>query len=43
VKKAEQRMRRRYHQPFREEIAQSVASPAEVDEELRHLCAVLSS
>jgi len=43
VKKAVQRMRRRYHQLFREEIAQTVASPTEVDEELRHLCAVLSS
>lgn len=43
VKKAVQRMRRRYHQLFREEIAQTVASPAEVDEELRHLCTVLSS
>jgi RNA polymerase sigma-70 factor (ECF subfamily) len=42
VKKAAQRMRRRYHQLFREEIAQTVASPAEVDEELRHLCQVLS-
>jgi len=43
LKKAAQRMRRRYHQLFREEIAQTVASPAEVDEELRHLCAVLGS
>ena len=43
VRKAAQRMRRRYHQLFREEIAQTVASPAEVDEELRHLCAVLGS
>ena len=43
VKKAAQRMRRRYHRLFREEIAQTVASPAEVDEELRHLCAVLGS
>ena len=43
VKKAAQRMRRRYHQLFREEIARTVASPAEVDEELRHLCAVLAS
>ena len=42
LKKAAQRMRRRYHQLFREEIAQTVASPAEVDEELRHLCQVLS-
>ena len=36
-------MRRRYHQLFREEIAQMVASPDEVEEELRNLCAVLSS
>jgi RNA polymerase sigma factor (sigma-70 family) len=42
VKKAAQRIRQRYHQLFREEIAQTVASPAEVDEELRHLCQVLS-
>jgi hypothetical protein len=27
---------------FREEIAQMVASPAEVDEELQHLCAVMA-
>jgi len=43
LKKAVQRMRRRYHQLFREEIAQTVASPEEVEEELRHLCAVLGS
>ena len=43
LKKAVQRMRRRYHQLFREEIAQTVASPDEVEEELRHLCAILSS
>ena len=42
LKKAVQRMRRRYHQLFREEIAQTVASPEEVEEELRHLCQVLS-
>jgi RNA polymerase sigma-70 factor (ECF subfamily) len=42
VKKAAQRIRQRYHQLFREEIAQTVASPAEVDEELRHLCQVLN-
>jgi DNA-directed RNA polymerase specialized sigma24 family protein len=41
-KKAVQRMRRRYYQLFREEIAQTVASPREVEEELRNLCAVLS-
>jgi RNA polymerase sigma-70 factor (ECF subfamily) len=43
MKKAAQRMRRRYHQLFRAEIAQTVATPGEVEEELRHLCAVLSS
>jgi RNA polymerase sigma-70 factor (ECF subfamily) len=42
-KKAVQRMRLRYHQLFREEIAQTVSSPAEVDEELRHLCVVMAS
>ena len=42
VKKAAQRIRQRYHQLFREEIAQTVASPAGVDEELRHLCQVLN-
>jgi len=41
-KKAVQRMRRRYHQLFRDEIAQTVASPAEVDEELQHLCEVMA-
>jgi DNA-directed RNA polymerase specialized sigma24 family protein len=43
LKKAVQRMRRRYHQLFREEIAQTVASPEEVEDELRHLCAILGS
>ncbi len=43
LKKAVQRMRRRYHPLFREEIAQTVASADEVEEELRHLCAVLGS
>jgi len=41
-KKAVQRMRKRYHQLFREEITRTVAGPAEVDEELRHLCAVMA-
>jgi RNA polymerase sigma-70 factor (ECF subfamily) len=41
-KKAVQRMRHRYHQLFREEIAQTVSSPAEVEEELRHLCVVMA-
>jgi RNA polymerase sigma factor (sigma-70 family) len=41
VKKAVQRMRRRYHQLFREEVAHTVAGPNEVEEELRNLCAIL--
>ena len=43
VKKAVQRMRQRYHQLFREEIAHTIATPEEVEDELRHLCGVLSS
>jgi RNA polymerase sigma-70 factor (ECF subfamily) len=42
VKQAVHRMRRRYRELFREEIAQTVAGPAEVEDELRHLFAVLS-
>lgn len=41
VKKAVHRMRNRYQELFREEIAQTVAEPAEVQEEVRHLCDVL--
>ncbi len=36
------RMRRRYAQIFRDEIAQTVADPAEVGDEIRHLFAVLA-
>jgi RNA polymerase sigma-70 factor (ECF subfamily) len=42
-KKAVQRMRQRYHQLFRDEIAQTVSTPAEVEEELQHLCEVISA
>src|SRR5262249_2267633 len=42
-KKAVQRMRRRYHELFREEIAHTVAGPDEVEEELRNLCAILGA
>jgi DNA-directed RNA polymerase specialized sigma24 family protein len=35
------RLRRRYRELLREEIAQTVSSPAETEEELRHLFAVL--
>jgi RNA polymerase sigma-70 factor (ECF subfamily) len=37
VKVAVHRLRRRYRQLLREQIAQTVASPEEVDEEIRHL------
>ena len=40
-KKAVQRLRRRYHELFREEIAQTLSDPAGVEDELRHLCAVM--
>jgi RNA polymerase sigma-70 factor (ECF subfamily) len=42
VKQAMHRMRRRYRELFREEIAQTVAGPGEVEDELKHLFAVLS-
>ncbi|MGH9660226.1 MAG: RNA polymerase sigma factor [Bryobacteraceae bacterium] len=41
VKAAVHRLRRRYGQLLREEIAETVSSPTEVDEELRHLLAVV--
>jgi RNA polymerase sigma-70 factor (ECF subfamily) len=43
VKSAVHRLRQRYRQLLREEIAQTVAAPDEVDEELRHLFAVLAA
>ncbi len=43
VKKAVQRMRHRYYELFREEVAHTVADPAEVEEELRYLCAVMGA
>jgi len=41
-KKAVQRLRQRYQELIREEIARTVASPTEIDAEVRHLIAVLS-
>jgi RNA polymerase sigma-70 factor (ECF subfamily) len=41
VKSAVHRLRRRYRKLLRDEIAQTVAEPGEVDVELRHLFAVL--
>ena len=43
VKQAVHRMRLRYRELFREEIAQTVAGPDEVEDELKHLFAVLSA
>ena len=43
LKMATQRLRRRYAELLREEIAHTVAGPDEVGDELRHLLAVLSS
>jgi RNA polymerase sigma factor (sigma-70 family) len=42
VRVAVSRLRERYRQYLREEISQTVASPAEVEEELRHLFRVLA-
>lgn len=42
IKKAVQRMRQRYRELFREEIAHTVAGPAEIEDELRHIFAVIS-
>jgi hypothetical protein len=38
---AAHRLRRRYRDLFREEIAHTVADPAEIEEEIRHLIGVL--
>ena len=43
VKQTVCRMRRRYRELFREEIAQTVAGPSEVDGELQYLFGVLSA
>jgi RNA polymerase sigma-70 factor (ECF subfamily) len=42
VKSAVHRLRQRYRQLLRDEIAHTVAAPGEVDEELRHLFTVLA-
>ena len=42
LKSAVHRMRARYRQLVREEVAHIVADPAEVNEEARHLIAVIS-
>lgn len=42
MKKAVHRTRERYYRLFRDEIAQTVADPAEIEDEMRHLCAVMA-
>lgn len=41
LRKAAERMRRRYGQRLREVVAETVATPGEIDEELRHLRSLL--
>ena len=41
VKSAIYRLRQRHHELVREEIAQTLADPAEVDEEIRYLLGVM--
>jgi RNA polymerase sigma-70 factor (ECF subfamily) len=43
VKQAFHRLRQRYRQLLREEVAQTVATPAEIEDELRYLIAALRS
>ncbi len=43
VKAAAHRLRQRYRELLREEIANTVASPEEAQEELRHLFAALGA
>ena len=43
IKKLIYRMRQRYRVLLRQEVRQTVADPAEVDEELRHLCGSLAA
>ena len=43
VKSAAFRMRQRYRELVREEVANTVGSSAEIDEELRHLIGVISA
>ena len=43
VKRLVHRLRQRYRSLLRDEVAETVADPAEVDDEIRHLCAVLAA
>ena len=43
VKKQLHNMRQRYRWLLRDEVAHTVADPAEVEDEIRHLCAALAA
>lgn len=43
VKRLVHRLRQRYRSLLRDEVAATVADPAEVDDEIRHLCSVLAA
>ena len=43
VKKLLYRMRQRYRWLLRDEVAQTVENPAEIEDELRHLCGALAA
>ena len=43
VKRLVRRLRQRYRNLLREEVAETLADPAEVDDEIRHLCGVLAA
>jgi RNA polymerase sigma factor (sigma-70 family) len=43
VKRLVHRLRERYRELLREEVAQTVDTPGEIDDELRYLCAALSA
>ena len=42
VKRLVHRLRQRYRTLLRDEVAETVADPAEIDNEIRHLCSVLA-
>jgi RNA polymerase sigma-70 factor (ECF subfamily) len=43
VKRLVHRLRQRYRSLLREQVAETVADPAEVDDEIRYLCGVLAA
>lgn len=42
IKKGVQRLRRRHYELFRDEIAQTVGSPEDLDEEIHYLCRIMA-